>query len=155
MAHVHLVFFASDSLLSRLIRWVSRSQYSHVGISFGGYLYEALARGVVRREGEEALQRCGQAVAWALVEVSEEDRIQMRRWLDRQVGRSYSVMGFLAAGLAQLTGFRVIVSIDRQFICSGLVATALQIAGYDFPTDPRLVTPGELAEQFTTVQVRK
>lgn len=143
-----LLFYKSHSPLSRLIRWVTRSPYSHVGVMSHGSVYEALARGLVRIDGKEASHRLREAAAYRYVPPMDkvlEDRAI--KWLDKQVGGGYSVLGFLAAGVGAVTGWRVVVALRGEYICSGLVASALQMCGYDFE-EPRLETPASLAVTF-------
>lgn len=143
-----LLFYKSNSLLSRLIRWVTRSPYSHVGVMAHGSVYEALARGLVRIDGKDASARLREATAYrSIPSLSNEFELRAVQWLDKRVGGGYSIMGFLAAGLGALTGWRVVIALRGEYICSGLVASALQIAGHDFD-EPRLETPASLALRF-------
>lgn len=144
-----LLFYKSHSPLSRLIRWVTRSPYSHVGVMSHGMIYEALARGLVRIEGKDAALRLREAAAYRYV--PPLDKVLEKRaisWLDSQVGGGYSILGFLTAGIGAVTGWRIVVALRGEYICSGLVASALQMCGYDFD-EPRLETPASLALLFT------
>lgn len=157
---VVILWYSAPSLLSRLIRRVTRSPYSHVALMHfdtevnDWVLYEALGRGVVRREGDDAVQRSQEAVATKWLKVERLDRKQMRFWLEQHVGRSYSFIGFLTAGLTSVGLPAPVLALNGEYICSGLVATALQIAGCFNPLlDPRLETPQSLAARLEAESV--
>lgn len=144
-----LLFYQSKKPVSRLIRFITRSPYSHVGVMARGAIYEALAEGLVKVEGKEASTRLREAAAYRNVPaISPEFELRAVQWLDRRVGGGYSILGFIAAGIGAVTGWRVVIALKGEYICSGLVASALQIAGYDFD-EPRLETPASLALLFT------
>jgi cell wall-associated NlpC family hydrolase len=144
-----LLFYQSKKPVSRFIRWVTRSPYSHVGIMVHGKMYEALNSGLVVTADIEARTRLRDAVAYRYVP-SHDKWAETRAvsWLNQRVGGGYSTLGFIAAGLGSLTGWKVVIALKGEYICSGLVASALQMCGYDFD-EPRLETPASLALLFT------
>lgn len=141
-------WFTSPSLFSRLIRRVTRSAYSHVGVMVNGCLYEVLGAGVVRRCGSDGWLRAREACAFRLLPTDKADALQAQRWLDAQLGHRYSYVGLIAAGLASVGIVKrpLVISLKGEYICSGLVASAIQLAGYIHASDPRLETPGSLAD---------
>lgn len=147
-----VLWYQSKSVLSRLIRTVTRSPYSHVAIAIGTpegpVVYEAIGRGIVKHEGEDAWRRINEAMTQKYMPVSDSDLDRVKFWLDYRVGRGYSKMGFVAAGVAAITGFKVVIAWENTYICSGLAATALQIAGYLPFSDTRLETPQSLAHKL-------
>lgn len=143
-----VLWYGGGSSLSRLIQWVTKSTFSHTAIMIDGVLYEALGRGVRRLEGVEAEQRAREAIAHVDLPVHKSDHQQVVRWLEYQVGKGYSVLGFLMAGVQTLTGNAVVISLVGEYICSGLVARALQLAGYLYDAEARLATPASLAVEL-------
>lgn len=145
-----VLFYCGNTPLSRLIRWVTRSEYSHVAIMVNGVLYEAVGRGIRRLTRRQAWRRAREAAAFALVRASKDDEQQARDWLDARVEQGYSILGFLAAGVAALTGYRIrfVVALAGEQICSSLVAGALQCAGLLPDAEPRLETPASLARRL-------
>lgn len=148
MNHIAVLWYSGQSALSRLIQFVTRSTFSHTAIMVDGVLYEALGTGIKRIEGKPARRRARQAVAHSYLPATDEDTRQVQSWLDAQVGHGYSVTGFILSGIQSLTGQSLIVSIPGEYICSGLVARALQIAGYLPDTEARLESPASLALQL-------
>lgn len=141
---MRVLWYRANSPLSGVIRWVTRSPYSHVALVVDGVLYEALARGVRRLEGDEAVARMHEAVGMCDLPVDDRDKEQARFFLEQQVDRGYSVVGLLTAFLSTKLGIHVVVALSGEYVCSGLVATALQIAGYLWKLDARLMTPASL-----------
>lgn len=148
MKHITVHWYAGGSILSRLIQGVTRSPYSHAAIGVGDRLYEALARGIVVREGRDKTRRVNDAVAMTVLPVAETDYRQVEAFLDQQTGHGYSILGFIAAGLMSLTGFSLVVAVPGEYICSGLVARAIQLAGYLPGDEARLESPASLADKL-------
>lgn len=140
-----VLWYRSDGPLSRLIRWVTRSPYSHVAILVGGCLYEALGSGVVKREGAAVQARIREAAAGKVIRCSRRDAQQVQTWLEAHVASRYSILGFLSAGIGALTGHRILIKLDGRYICSELAAQALIIAGIFLPHDAGTITPADLA----------
>lgn len=143
---IKVLFYSSESWLSRLIQHVTGSDYSHVAVMLNSNLYEALGHGVTRREGDEAHARARHAKATIKLPVEMPDYFQALGFLDRQVPAGYSKLGFLAAGIAKLTGWRVVISVGNRWICSGVASAALARAGYEPPRRPELMTPADMWE---------
>ena len=86
------------------------------------------------------------------IHTSEENRdevVRFAEWaLDRQ--SSYSRLSTVSIGLSMLTGSRLTFFIDGQFVCSGLVARALERTGSIFDRDSAHIAPADLAKYFLT-----
>ena len=150
MCRVSVLFYRSDSWLSRLIRRVTRAQFSHVGIGMPNRLtlFEALGSGIVIREGLAYFKRRDEAVAMVKITVSEGDYAQMLLFLNRRIDRKYGFINFIAAGINVLfPRLPLVMSDGRKYICSGLVAEALCKGDFDFD-EPALMTPGDLAREL-------
>lgn len=141
---VTIYWFSSGSWLGRLIRRVTKSRFSHNAVMVDGTLYEALGSGIRKLEGRDARRRAAEAVDAISLYLLPGERMRMRAFLDRHVANGYSFAGFVAAGIDAITGWKLIIALDGQYICSGYVAAALVRAGYDPPEDPRLMSPEDL-----------
>jgi len=142
---IRVLWYHDRSFLDRVIQVVSRSPYNHVAIQVDGVVYESAAHGVVVYALGAASAVAERAAMTADVDLVPDDARRLRKFLDHEIGHAYSVTGLICAGLALATGYRLIVARDGEFICSGLVASALAAAGWEFDTDPRLQTPASLA----------
>ena len=165
MTFATIYWYRANSLLSKLIRAVTRSDYSHVAIYLDGRVYEAVGDGLFCRTGDAADARIARAVAFKTVELDDAAAFHMQRWLDRITDETattthpilgdYSVLGFIAAGVGALTGVRIRAGLGNEYICSGLVATALWRTGIDFPWEPATMTPEDLARHFHPNQIAR
>ena len=150
MRRVSVLFYRNDSWLSRLIRRITRAQFSHVGIALPDRLtlFEALGSGIVIREGLEYFKRREQAAASVNLTVSDGDYLQMMLFLNRRIDRKYGLINLIAAGVNVLfPRLPLVMSDGRKYICSGLVAEALCKGDFDFD-EPALMTPGDLAREL-------
>lgn len=169
-ATLTILWYGNSSLLSRAIRFVTRSRFSHVAVMLDDVLYEALGSGIVRRNGNDAYRRKMQALARYELHGSLDDKRRARRFLEFHTKRhvspsttlveriiapftsNYSVLGFLAAGVDRLTGWRLVIAVDGEYICSGYAARAAELFGASFEHDPRTMDPEELARAFGVSQ---
>lgn len=149
MRTIVVLWYSNRGFISRLVRRVTRSPFSHVAIALNGSFYEAIGTGIRRLDGDEAKAQIEKAAAMKVLPVTEHDYQQTIRWLNERVGRSYSFIGFICAGVAALLPrIAVVVSLPHEYVCSGLVAGALQVAGYLPEVEPRLETPASLAKRL-------
>lgn len=82
------------------------------------------------------------------VPMSEEDRAQVVEYANAQVGESYDYLQIIGLAFNIIFGTRFSFGDNSAHICSGLVAEALERAGYDFDKDAEGVMPADLAEKF-------
>lgn len=165
MTFATIYWYRADHLLSKLIRFVTRSKYSHVAIYVDGKVYEAVGDGLFCWTDDAADQRVADAVAFRTIPLDGVVAFNMQRWLDRITDETatkthpllggYSVLGFIAAGIGALTGLRLRLAFGDEYICSGLVATALWRTGIDMPHDPTTMTPEDLARLFEPYPIEK
>lgn len=141
---MEVLWYTTTSAISRGIRLFTKSPFSHVALWIDDQLWESTARGVVCRVGEEALNRKNLSKVSVTIEVNDTDKEQILEWLKHREGSSYSFLGFLSLGLAIITGFDLILTPAGQYVCSTLVATVLQYAGYIPMVDARNQTPASL-----------
>jgi hypothetical protein len=83
---------------------------------------------------------------------SEENRDEVVRFVEWALrrGSSYSRLSTVSIALSMLTGSRLTFFIDGQFVCSGLVARALERTGSIFDRDSAHIAPADLAKYFCT-----
>ncbi|MGH3930256.1 MAG: hypothetical protein ACRDTF_09810 [Pseudonocardiaceae bacterium] len=118
-----------------------------------GTLIEAVGRGVRKWSLDDYKERHYEIFR---IEASDEDRAQVvafARWaLDRH--SKYGPLTILSIGLSMLTGSKLTFFIDGQFVCSGLVASALERTGSIFNRSASNITAADLAKYFDPAQRR-
>lgn len=153
------VLVAGKQFNSRLIRFgqklrihgVDRKyvRWTHAAliVDADGALIEAVGAGVRRwhldryRDADYVVVR---------VETSDENRdevVRFAEWALRNKAR-YNRLSTVSIGLSMLTGSKLTFFIDGQFVCSGLVACALERTGIIFDRDPAHIAPADLAKYF-------
>lgn len=128
----------------RYVKWT----HAALLVDRDGCLIEAVGPGVRRWHLDH--YRGDDYVVVRLQDVSDEDRDQVVRFAESVVRRRarYSRLQTVSMGLSLLTGSRLTFFIDGQFVCSGLVACALQRTGAIFDRDAARITPAYLARYF-------
>lgn len=116
-----------------------------------GALIEAVGTGVQRSHLDHYRD-----VEYLVVRIvaSDEDRDQVVRFAEWALQRhaKYSRLSTVSIALSMLTGTKLTFFIDGQFVCSGLVATALERTGSIFDRDPAHIAPADLAKYFRAGQ---
>jgi hypothetical protein len=153
------VLVAGTHFTSRLIRFGQRLRLRGADRRFVKWTHAAL---VVDRDGG-LIEAVGTGVRrWHLdryrdddyvvvqIDCSEEDRDEVVRFAEWALrNRSpYSRLQTVSMGLSMLTGSRLTFFIDGQFVCSGLVARALERTGNIFDRDAAHMAPADLARYF-------
>jgi hypothetical protein len=84
------------------------------------------------------------------LETSEENRDEVVRFAEWALrGRArYNRLSTVSMALSMLTGSKLTFFVDGQFVCSGLVATALERTGAIFDRDSAHIAPADLAKYF-------
>jgi hypothetical protein len=117
-------------------------------VSEQGDLVEAIGgRGVIRTCASRHLFR-----EYRLVHIEADDQarrhaVRVACWVADNRTR-YGWLAIVSIGCLYLTGGRFAVHLDRQVICSGLVAETLHRAGAAVVPGPSHVTPADLARAF-------
>jgi hypothetical protein len=127
----------------RHIKWT----HAALIVDRGGALIEAVGIGVRRwhldryRDDDYVVVR---------IHTSEENRDEVVRFAEWALerGASYSRLATVSIALSMLTGSRLMFHIDGQFVCSGLVARALERTGSIFDRDSAHIAPADLAKYF-------
>ena len=127
----------------RYIKWT----HAALIVDRDGGLIEAVGTGVRRwhldryRDDDYVVVR---------IHCSEDDRdevVRFAEWALDQKAR-YSRLQTVSMGLSMLTGSKLTFFIDGQFVCSGLVARALERTGSIFDRDSAHMAPADLAKYF-------
>lgn len=128
----------------------ARWNHTALIVSGTGDLVEALSAGVVKtnidhyKPTERYIVHVSEKVA------DDRDRQQAvdfaEYWCQHNEG--YGWTKIVSIALALLTGCKFSFGIDGQFICSGLVASALERTSAIFDSDPANMSPADLAKHF-------
>jgi hypothetical protein len=128
------------------------AHWSHAAliVSEDGDLIEAVGKGILctpishYKSAERYLVHLSDEVA------SPHDREQAvnfaRYWL--KVRPRYGYLTAISIAISLVTRCRIVFGFDGQFICSGLVASALERTGTIFAHNPANLTPADLAMHF-------
>ena len=123
--------------------------WNHAAMVVGnqGELIEALGQGVIRTNASRYRER-----EYTLVRVasSPEDRAQavaFAQWAADRLS-SYGWTTIASISLTLLTGGKFSFFVEGEFICSGLVARALERTSVIFNRNPSHVMPADLAKYF-------
>lgn len=142
MTKVRVLFFSPPSLIGRVISFVTKSRFSHVGIQIGDKYYEEVNEGF--REGEPRTDYA------AVYEVYAYPTVGVMRFLSSTVGQRYSFTTILADLIAAYTPYKWQIEASGEHVCSGAVAWILCLLGTlpfeNVGFQPDAVTPGQLAE---------
>lgn len=137
-----IALFRGRSLLSRLIRWHTRSPYSHAAWICGdGQCLEAWSGGVRKVESVSEQHKPRTWVEYYAVEgMTPEMRDAAERFLTTQLGRPYDTWGII--GFITRRGRHP----NGKWFCSELVFEACRVAGVELlaRTEAWEVSPGML-----------
>ncbi len=154
-----VVLVAGNHFTSRLIRFGQKLRihgadrryvrWTHAAliVDADGTLIEAVGTGV-RRWHLDGYR--GDDYVVVRVATSEENRdevVRFAEWALRNKAR-YSRLATVSIGLSMLTGTKLTFFIDGQFVCSGLVACALERTGAIFDRGSASNAPADLAKYF-------
>ncbi|MGH3941636.1 MAG: hypothetical protein ACRDTG_24000 [Pseudonocardiaceae bacterium] len=118
-----------------------------------GTLIEAVGRGVRQWSLEDYKERHYEIFR---IKASDEDRAQVVSFARWALARhcKYGPLTILSIGLSMLTGSKLTFFIEGQFVCSGLVASALERTGSIFNRNAANITAADLAKYFDPAQRR-
>lgn len=117
-------------------------------VSPRGDLIEAIGRGVVRTPLSHYNTTEFYLVRLSDAQADARDRKQMIDFAETWVGRRYGVLTIASIALSLLAGWKFVFSVEGQFICSGLVAGALERTSIIFERGATHMTPADLARHF-------
>ncbi|MGH3911857.1 MAG: hypothetical protein ACRDTC_00380 [Pseudonocardiaceae bacterium] len=120
-------------------------------VNHDGTLIEAVGKGVREAPLDYYKDRHYEVFR---IKASDEDRAQVvtfARWVLNQQAK-YGPLTIMSIGLSMLTGCKLTFFIDGQFVCSGLVASALERTGSIFNRSAANITAADLAKYFDPAQ---
>ena len=153
------VLVAGTHLNSRLIRFGQKLRirgadrrhvkWTHAAliVDRDGSLIEAVGTGVRRWHLDRYRSDDYVVVRLHTSEENRDEVVRFAEWALRK-GSSYSRLSTVSIALSMLTGSRLTFFIDGQFVCSGLVARALERTGSIFDRDSAHIAPADLAKYF-------
>lgn len=121
---MRLLFSAPRSIGSRLIRWFTWSEWSHVDVVMGRQVYGAVFPRGVRWDSVAAQVQRSTRHEYVDIQLTPEQEQAANAWLMDQGGKGYdwtAILGFL---------FRRNWQDEGRWFCSELVAAALDHAGH-------------------------
>jgi hypothetical protein len=148
-----------DTLSSRLIHLGQRfrihgkdSRYTwfdHAAliVSDTGDLIEAVGTGVIRSNAEKYRHKHYNIVRTGVDTADVKQAQQFAEWAANNRAQ-YGTLTIASLILTLLAGAKLTFFIDGEFICSGLVARAMERTGAIFNRDPVHITPADLAKYY-------
>jgi hypothetical protein len=152
-----VIMYKGKSIFPKLIRWLTKSPYSHAGIAVWWnerlMVMEAVMKGVrVVPLSRNIYQHKGN-VEWVSCkkEISEEDRLRMIVFAQEELGKSYGRWKAVLFGLKVL--FKRDLSkkdelrMENKLFCSQYVAQTYNSIGLDLKKnrEDRFMSPGDIA----------
>jgi len=122
-----IYLFKGTNLISKLIQFQSRSEYSHAAIEIDGNLYEAVGKGVVKMPVGVALMHYAKTpydkfeCIWPIV---NNNKKQIKDFLEEQIGKKYDFT-MLIRFLTRQQEHR---KSKQKWFCSELVFAAINKA---------------------------
>ena len=127
----------------RYVKWT----HAALIVDAGGTLIEAVGDGV---RTSSIADYEGQEYLVVRIVASAENRAEIVDFARHALGRRarYNRLATVSMGLSMLTGSKLAFFIDGRFVCSSLVARALERSGRIFDRDPSHVAPADLAKYY-------
>lgn len=140
MMNIRVLFFTPTTWFARLISFVTRSRFCHVGVQVGEQYYEEQNGGLV-----SSVPRTDFAAVKELLGIT----VEAMDFIKATVNQRYSWSTIVADLVAAYTPFKWQIEARGEHVCSGFAAWVVCLAdpsmfekvGYQ----PDSVTPGELA----------
>ena len=148
-----------NTFFSKLIRFGQKisfwganriyTRWSHAAliVSEDGELIEAVGAGVKRSHINEYAP-----TEYHLVNLNslahDNDREQVCAFAETTIGQPYGILTCFSIAIGLLTGCRLTFGFDGQYVCSGLVARALERTSAIFDRSPSHILPADLAKYF-------
>ncbi len=152
-----VLMYRGRSFVSRLIRCFTKSRYSHAGLAVWWndrlMVMEAVRKGVIVNPLSVNVARYDGRVEWfaSVNEIPENERIELVRFAQQELGKEYATWKIIAIGLAILFGKSIETKDklrrERRLFCSYYVAQAYNSIGKDLKTQvsDRFMTPDDIA----------
>jgi hypothetical protein len=152
-----VIMYRGRNLPSRLIRWATRSRYSHAGLAAWWnrrlMVLEAVGKGVVVTPLSTKVRQYHGAVEWftCVEDIAEVDRHRMIEFAQQELGKEYARWKAIKLGLRILfqkgQKQRDELRRARQLFCSHYVAEVYNAVGKDLKkgVSDRFMSPADVA----------
>lgn len=152
LTHGRSVFSYLIRIGQSLAFWGEDAKYtwwSHTAliVSEQGELIEALGTGVQKAHISKYQPTDFHVVRLGKL-ASARDRKQICDFAEKTLDLRYGILTIISIAIGLLTGCRFKFYFDGQYICSGLVARALERSSVIFDRSPSHITPADLAKYF-------
>jgi hypothetical protein len=149
--------YKGKTIMSSLIQWVTRSPYSHAGISVWWnerlMVMEAKGSGVVVSPFSRSIGNYHGDVEWfrSTQEISEEDRLKMVIFAQEELGKIYGRWKTIVLGIQTLfqrnPDKRDRLKRQKKLFCSEYIAQAYNFIGLDLKkkTSDQFMKPADIA----------
>jgi len=153
-----IVLSKEQTTMSWLVRKVTKSNWSHVGIynGLGKVISSVPFRGVVYKNYGDMFDVCSNVCVYRVKDLSEEKADEVLKFCDSKQGIKYDF------AQAALLGWRIVFNTletaksdpnPNNFVCSELVAEAFHSVGIDFGKIPDNVLPGTIEKSPLTRRI--
>lgn len=152
-----VLMYRGKSLVSRLIRFSTRSKYSHAGLAVWWnkrlMVMEAVGKGVIVTPLSANVAHYEGSVEWftSTQEIPEVDRVKLVQFAQQELGKEYDTWKLVLFGLFILLGKNVEtrdkLMREKKLFCSYYVAQAYNAIGRDLKQNvsDRFMTPDDVA----------
>lgn len=142
MKKVCIHFYSGKGFLSRLIRWQTRSKFSHTSISIDKRFWESNPPKVSTCDLSYAMKKRKPSLTTE-INIKDIEAMEMVKWLDGQVGKKYDFTMVIRFVTRQQEARKS----KGKFFCSELIGAAFKHIGVDLfrETDPWEISPGFLS----------
>jgi len=152
-----VLMYRGRSLESRLIRWATRSKYSHAGLAvwwnYRLMVMEAVGRGVIVTPLSKNVSSYRGYVEWftSVEDIPDEQRLRLVEFAQQELGKEYALWRAVILGLRLLfqhdVDKRDRLRREGRLFCSHFVAEAYNAVGRDLKkgVSDRFMSPGDIA----------
>jgi hypothetical protein len=153
-----VLMYRGKSLQSRIIMFITRSNFSHAGIAAWWnnrlMVMEAVGKGVVATPMSLSVGKYDGRVEWftSAEEISDDERLQMIKFAQEELGKEYATWKATKLGLKIFFQHdkekRDQLRRERQLFCSYYVAQIYNSIGRDLKrgVSDRFMTPRDIAD---------
>ena len=162
-----VLMYMGNSLLSKLIRFVTKSNYSHAGIAVWWndrlMVLEAVGKGVILTPMSKNVSHYNGWVDWltATKPISKPKRLRMVQFAQKELGKEYSKWKLIIFGYILILGKdkdkRDKLRQANKLFCSQYVAQIYNSAGIDLKegVSDRFTSPKDIAHSDKLAHVRR
>jgi hypothetical protein len=145
---IQVAFFkAGDSIPDKLIKFWTKSQYSHVEILIEGFSYDANTKLGLRKYARDSYDLEQWDVISLDVEISLENLGKIERFIKNQIGLKYDWRGIFLSQFVNIG-----LDSDNKWFCSEFVTKILQLFLIEETLDekPNKISPEKLSELLSS-----